>query len=123
MNRSFLVAIALVLVMMLHGCTPTISAAPTRPAIFLLRVISAADNATRIPSADVFTIGDQGALILLGQTNMFGEIKIDRSVLPKKDNVIAIVVCHPMFFCGALQTDYVTPRDEMTIALAVVVTD
>jgi hypothetical protein len=119
MKKSVVAAMVLLLV----GCTSAITAAPARPTTIVLRVISASDNATRIPGAEVFTVGNQGTLSRVGATDTFGEIRIDRSALSTRENAIAIVVCHPVFFCGALRADYVAPRDEMTLALAIAVTD
>ena len=121
MTRNVFAVIAVLA--MLPNCGHAQSAPAARSAAILLRVISAKDNATRIPGAEVFSVGDRGALVRIGVTGTYGEIRIDRSVLPKSGSVIAIVVCHPVFFCGALRADYVAPRDEVTLAIAPAVTD
>jgi hypothetical protein len=97
--------------------------AAKRSEVVLLTVISAADNATRIPAAEVFAVGDRGALMRLGATDLNGEITVGRMVLTTEANAVAVVVCHPMFFCGALRAEYIAPRDEATLALAVAVSD
>jgi hypothetical protein len=107
----------------LPGCEHAQTAAAARSDTILLRVISAADNATRIPGAEVFVVGDHGALVRIGATNTYGEIKVRRSALTTSSNAVAIVVCHPVFFCGALRSEDVAPRDQATLALAPFVTD
>jgi hypothetical protein len=108
---------------LLSGCVHAQGTSPARSVIVLLRVINAADNATRIPGVEIFTVGDGGALRRLGATDVNGEIRLERSALPKSTNAVAIIACHPIFFCGALRADYVAPRDEMTLAIAPFVTD
>jgi hypothetical protein len=114
---------AIVVLSTLPGCAHGQSATAQRSSTVLLKVISASDNATRIPAAEVFTVGDHGALVRVGVTDTYGEIKLDRAALPKSSNVVAILVCHPVFFCGALRADYVAARDEMTLAIAPAVSD
>lgn len=108
---------------LLSGCAHAKDGPAVRSATVLLRIISASDNASRIPGAEVFSVGDHGALVRIGVTDTYGEIRVNRSALPKSGNAVAIVVCHSVFFCGALRADYVAPRDEMTLALAPYVTD
>jgi hypothetical protein len=106
------------------GCAHAqVHEAPKRSDTILLRVISAADNATRIPGAEVFSVGDRGALMKIGSTDAYGQIKVRHSAVTTSMNAVAIVVCHPVFFCGALRGEYIAPRDEATIALALAVSD
>lgn len=94
-----------------------------RSEAILLRVLNAADNATRIPGAEVFAVKDQGALGRIGVTDVNGYIKVPRSALTTSGNAVAVVVCHPVFFCGAQRVEDLAPRDEATLALAPYVSD
>ncbi|MGH9419283.1 MAG: hypothetical protein ACRD3J_04855 [Thermoanaerobaculia bacterium] len=117
-------ATMIVVLLVLTGCAHAQEqGAAKRSDIVLLRVISAADNATRIPGAEVFSVGDRGALTKIGSTDTYGEIKVKRAAVTTSTNAVAIVVCHPVFFCGALRSEYIASRDEATLALARAVSD
>lgn len=118
--RKAVVIIALIVAGCAHGQKSETS---RRSDIVLLRVINAADNATRIPGAEVFSVGDHGALTKIGSTDANGEIRIKRTAVTVSPNAVAVVVCHPVFFCGALRGEYVAKRDEATLALAIAVSD
>lgn len=84
-----------------------------------LTVITAADNVTRLPAAEVFVIHVDGRVEPVGITDQFGRVQVQRG--PFLDNdapAIAVMVCHPVFYCGVLRTEEVATRTESTIALA-----
>jgi hypothetical protein len=84
-----------------------------------LTVITAADNVTRLPGAEVFVLHASGRLERIGATDQFGGIEVQRAAfLEPQAPAIGVLVCHPVFYCGMLRTEEVAARTESTIALA-----
>jgi hypothetical protein len=94
------------------------------PSNLTVKVITASDNATRLPGADVFVIRGTGSVERLGTTDEFGLLVIKRDALTNGGiPPVGIMFCHPAFFCGILRADDVAHREDPTIALAPYVTD
>lgn len=84
-----------------------------------LTVITAADNITRLPGADVHIIHASGRVEGVGVSDQFGRVEVQRDAfLSEEAPAIGVLVCHPVFYCGLLRTDEVVARTESTIALA-----
>lgn len=98
---------------------PTVrSVAERRSGPFKLTVITAADNVTRLPGAQVFVLHSDGRIESVGMTDQFGSVVIPRTAIVDADMRIGVMVCHPVFYCGIIREQELTIRDEMTIALA-----
>jgi hypothetical protein len=94
-----------------HGASKTAAAS----AHLEVTVISASDNRTRIPGAEIVLLDLSGERHL-GKTDEFGNIEIDLA-RPWR----AVLICHPLFSCAALRPADVDGFETRTIALAPVV--
>jgi hypothetical protein len=81
-----------------------------------ITVITAADNTTRLPGADVDLIQRSGQIENVGRTDQFGVITIRRNRI--ESDAVGVMVCHPVFYCGVLRSPDLTRRTDVTIALA-----
>jgi len=83
-----------------------------------ITVITASDNMTRLPGADISVVRSTG-LVRVATTDQFGHIELRHDVLMNSDSsFIGVMICHPVFYCGLLRDDDISGRGEITIALA-----
>lgn len=119
MSRMLLCALALIGLACSAGRTGGDSSGVSarEPAILAITVITAADNATRLPGADIYIVHATGTA-RAGATDQFGRIELERASLNPDSSFLGVMVCHPVFYCGMLRGEDIHGRGEMTIALA-----
>lgn len=113
MKKAFL---GIVITMMFGSCVRASTDATPKTTRFELTVITAADNRTVIPGADVVVIEATGHARTIGKTDRFGAVEVALTT-PWR----AILVCHPLFSCGALRPEDVEGFATRTIALPPIV--
>jgi len=89
---------------------------------FALTVINAADGQTLLPGVEVSVVTRDGAVRILGKTDRFGVIVIEKRVL-RENGASVVLCCHEFFFCGALRVkeDQLLEYDEYLIAISPVI--
>jgi hypothetical protein len=81
-----------------------------------ITVITAADNKTVVPGAEAYVtvLGNEPRLI--AKSNAFGELEIKATDLQTQWSTL--LVCHPLFYCGAFRHSDLEGFQSKTIALA-----
>ncbi len=102
------------------GCAVLSHNFPARPpatavANVILSVINAADNSTGVPGVEIAIVEANGTQRTLGQTDTWGRVTLSADVLDRSQ---VILVCHPLFYCGALRREDFIGFRERTIAIA-----
>jgi hypothetical protein len=86
--------------------------------MLVITVITASDNMTRLPGADVSVVRSTGA-VRVGTTDQFGRVELKRDLFANGDSsFVGVMICHPVFYCGILREDDLHGRGEITIVLA-----
>src|SRR5688572_19127186 len=84
--------------------------------VLAITVITASDNITRLPGAEISVVRSTGVM-RAGTTDQFGHIELKRDLLMNSDSYfMGVMICHPVFYCGILREDDIKGRGEITIA-------
>lgn len=113
---------AWLLAIAMTACAQTKPAVPVRAPLeerdVTLRVVAATDFRTAVAGAEVSSVTDTGALVTIGETDTSGTITVPSEVVAHSR---AVLICHPLFNCGALRFEDLSGFRERLLALAPVV--